>query len=95
MKKIIAVLRGGIHRGEQGRVAWGPTLKYWWALIFPARDGEVTGRALTPAEREFLARARARAASQGMSPRAGLPFQPRRSSPHCTMWGLERQLQWG
>jgi len=69
MKKIIAVLRGGIHRnlldgpgGQQGRVAWGPTLKYWWALIFPARDGEVAGRALTPAEREFLARARARAA---------------------------------
>ena len=69
MKKIIAVLRGGIHRnlldgpgGQQGRVAWGPTLKYWWALIFPARDGEVAGRALTPTERErFMAASRRRA----------------------------------
>ena len=62
MKKIIAVLRGGIHRGEQGRIAWRPTIRYWWATMFPAARGDVSGRALTPAEREFLARARARAA---------------------------------
>ena len=49
--KIIEALLGGVHRGEQGRVAWGPTFRYWWAIFFPSW-GEVSGRALTPAERE-------------------------------------------
>jgi len=48
----------GVHRGEQGRIAWRPTIRYWWAIFFPIRNGDVSGRALTPAEREFLAASR-------------------------------------
>ena len=61
MKKIMIAMLGGVHRNE-GRVSWWPTICYWWALIFPRPGGRVSGRALTPAERErFLAASRRRA----------------------------------
>jgi len=89
----------GVHRAADGRVAIAPTIRYWWALMFPAKDGEVSGRALTPAERENVRQVRARAAieererrerEQGCCPDCGTRLQPHPIGGElvCPMRGL-------
>jgi hypothetical protein len=71
MKNIIGVIAGGVHRRNGGGVAWWPSLRYWWALVFPARDGNTSGRALTPAERALFLAASRRSARETIEAKYG------------------------
>ena len=42
-----------IHRWENGKIAFVPTLRYAIAKIFPFWDGDAPGRAYTPRERQL------------------------------------------
>ena len=45
----------GIHRWDNGRIAWVATIRYQWARIFPGKSLP-SGRAATPKERKLCLR---------------------------------------